>query len=266
MTNRPTAAADERAAPSHRAPCRHRGLALPRRPRTARDLLVLAAAARRLARRGRAHRRARVRQSRLCLPASAARAAPAALAAGGDLAARRQRRGQDRPRRRRGRERAPVRDAAQGGSTRRFHRLRPHRGEPPEPRHPARPAAPRRAGHPPRPAGSRGPASGTLGRARGARDPLRRWRSAARSRQAATTGRRRDSGRPQLAPAQARSSGRASGAPRPRARPDPRRLGQRRWEALAGSIGRWLLDYGALLVAVRAVGSDSRACSCCSPS
>jgi uncharacterized protein (TIRG00374 family) len=36
-------------------------------------------------------------------------------------------------------------------------------------------------------------------------------------------------------------------------------LGQRRWEALAGSIGRWLLDYGALLVAVRAVGSDSRA-------
>jgi uncharacterized protein (TIRG00374 family) len=36
-------------------------------------------------------------------------------------------------------------------------------------------------------------------------------------------------------------------------------LGQSRWEALAGSIGRWLLDYGALLVAVRAVGSDSRA-------
>jgi uncharacterized membrane protein YbhN (UPF0104 family) len=36
-------------------------------------------------------------------------------------------------------------------------------------------------------------------------------------------------------------------------------LGRSRWEALAGSIGRWLLDYGALLVAVRAVGSDSRA-------
>ena len=36
-------------------------------------------------------------------------------------------------------------------------------------------------------------------------------------------------------------------------------LGHSRWEALAGSIGRWLLDYGALLVAVRAVGSDSRA-------
>ncbi len=36
-------------------------------------------------------------------------------------------------------------------------------------------------------------------------------------------------------------------------------LGRRRWEALAGSIGRWLFDYGALLVAVRAVGSDSRA-------
>jgi len=36
-------------------------------------------------------------------------------------------------------------------------------------------------------------------------------------------------------------------------------LGKNRWEALAGSIGRWLLDYGALLVAVRAVGSDSRA-------
>ena len=36
-------------------------------------------------------------------------------------------------------------------------------------------------------------------------------------------------------------------------------LGHSRWEALAGSIGRWLLDYAALLVAVRAVGSDSRA-------
>jgi uncharacterized membrane protein YbhN (UPF0104 family) len=36
-------------------------------------------------------------------------------------------------------------------------------------------------------------------------------------------------------------------------------LGHSRWEALAGSIGRWLLDYGALLVAVRAVGADSRA-------
>jgi uncharacterized membrane protein YbhN (UPF0104 family) len=46
----------------------------------------------------------------------------------------------------------------------------------------ARPAAPRRASHPPRPADSRRPASGTLGRARGARDPLRRWRRAARSR------------------------------------------------------------------------------------
>jgi uncharacterized membrane protein YbhN (UPF0104 family) len=36
-------------------------------------------------------------------------------------------------------------------------------------------------------------------------------------------------------------------------------LGHSRWEALAGSIGRWLLDYGELLVAGRAVGSDSRA-------
>ena len=36
-------------------------------------------------------------------------------------------------------------------------------------------------------------------------------------------------------------------------------VGHSRWEALAGSIGRWLLDYCALLVAVRAVGSDSRA-------
>ena len=43
-------------------------------------------------------------------------------------------------------------------------------------------------------------------------------------------------------------------------------LGQSRWEALAGSIGRWLLDYGALMVAVRAVGSDARRCSCCLPS
>ena len=158
------AEADDRVAPSHRAPCRHGRLALPRRARPARNLLVLAAAARHLAGRGRAHRRARVRQSRLHLPASAARAAAAALAAGGDVAARRQRRGQGRPRRRGGRERASVRDAAQGGSTRRCHRLRPDRGEPPDLRHLARPAAPRRASHPPRRADSRGPASGTLGR------------------------------------------------------------------------------------------------------
>ena len=36
-------------------------------------------------------------------------------------------------------------------------------------------------------------------------------------------------------------------------------VGHSRWGALAGAIGRWLLDYLALLVAVRAVGSDARA-------
>ena len=43
-------------------------------------------------------------------------------------------------------------------------------------------------------------------------------------------------------------------------------LGRSRWEALARWIGRWLFDYGALLVAVRAVGRYRGRCSSCSPS
>ena len=112
----------------------------------------------------------------------------------------------------------------------------------------------------PRWRGRRGAHAGGVDRARGVRRPGDRNRLADRIRSTARGDWPRRRPRSELVPPAAWTARdpRFPGPPPPGTRPMLRTLGSRRWQALLGSVGKWVLDYLALLTALAAVGAHPR--------